>query len=68
MPSRPPHDVKWWDSAVKCHNQRPGVDEVNTLVVVTHGITMRLILMQVLALNLVNLLFFFFDKLYSVLN
>ena len=37
---------QWWDSAVMQHNMRPGFDRVDTVVVVTHGLTMRFILMQ----------------------
>ena len=37
---------EWWDSTVLNLNLRPNVAPVDTLVVVTHGLTMRLILMQ----------------------
>ena len=37
---------QWWDSAVMQHNLRPGFERVDTVVVVTHGLTMRFILMQ----------------------
>jgi len=36
----------WWTSSVLPINERPGYDPVDVLVVVTHGLTMRLILMQ----------------------
>ena len=37
---------EWWDSSVLNINLRPGMEKVDTVVVVTHGLTMRLILMQ----------------------
>ena len=37
---------QWWDSAVMQHNLRPGFEPVDNIVVVTHGLTMRFILMQ----------------------
>ena len=36
----------WWMSGILPINERPGLDVVDVLVVVTHGLTMRLILMQ----------------------
>jgi len=36
----------WWEGWVKNLNQRPGYEPVDTLIVVTHGLTMRLVLMQ----------------------
>eukprot|EP00614_Pseudopedinella_elastica_P004460 CAMPEP_0172603446 /NCGR_PEP_ID=MMETSP1068-20121228/23695_1 /TAXON_ID=35684 /ORGANISM="Pseudopedinella elastica, Strain CCMP716" /LENGTH=307 /DNA_ID=CAMNT_0013405189 /DNA_START=356 /DNA_END=1279 /DNA_ORIENTATION=+ len=36
----------WWDSTVMSHNLRPGYPPVENLLVVTHGLTMRFILMQ----------------------
>ncbi|MCA9717322.1 MAG: histidine phosphatase family protein, partial [Myxococcales bacterium] len=36
----------WWDGDVLRLNTRPGVPPVDALIVVTHGLTMRLILMQ----------------------
>lgn len=36
----------WWNSSILPINEQPGFDPVDTLVVVTHGLTMRLILMQ----------------------
>mmetsp|Transcript_13618 Transcript_13618/g.31293 ORF Transcript_13618/g.31293 Transcript_13618/m.31293 type:complete len:340 (-) Transcript_13618:100-1119(-) len=36
----------WWDETVMRINARPGYEQVDALVVVTHGLTMRLILMQ----------------------
>lgn len=37
---------QWWDSTVMSLNCRPGLPTSDTVVVVTHGLTMRLILMQ----------------------
>ena len=36
----------WWEGWVKNLNLRPGYEPVDTLIVVTHGLTMRLVLMQ----------------------
>ena len=36
----------WWDSSILPINEQPGIDPVDVVVVVTHGLTMRLILMQ----------------------
>jgi len=36
----------WWDSTLAQLNLRPGYPHVDTVVVVTHGLTMRFILMQ----------------------
>lgn len=36
----------WWDSTLAHLNLRPGYPHVDTVVVVTHGLTMRFILMQ----------------------
>jgi hypothetical protein len=36
----------WWSDAVMNVNLRPGYDTVDGLVVVTHGLTMRFVLMQ----------------------
>ena len=36
----------WWDSAVARHNDDPDLEPVKTVLVFTHGLTMRLILMQ----------------------
>lgn len=36
----------WWEGWVKHLNLRPGCEPVDTLIVVTHGLTMRLVLMQ----------------------
>lgn len=36
----------WWEGWVRQVNLRPGFEPVDALIVVTHGLTMRLILMQ----------------------
>ena len=36
----------WWTTSILPINERPGYDAVDVLIVVTHGLTMRLILMQ----------------------
>jgi broad specificity phosphatase PhoE len=36
----------WWHGSVVLHNWKPDRDRVDNIIVVTHGLTMRLILMQ----------------------
>jgi len=36
----------WWTSSVLAINERPGINPEDVLVVVTHGLTMRFMLMQ----------------------
>eukprot|EP00747_Dinoflagellata_sp_TGD_P089960 gnl/TRDRNA2_/TRDRNA2_164513_c0_seq5.p1 gnl/TRDRNA2_/TRDRNA2_164513_c0~~gnl/TRDRNA2_/TRDRNA2_164513_c0_seq5.p1 ORF type:complete len:588 (-),score=78.22 gnl/TRDRNA2_/TRDRNA2_164513_c0_seq5:463-2226(-) len=38
--------TQWWDSTLMTYNSRPGCDHVDNVVVITHGLTMRFILMQ----------------------
>jgi len=38
--------VQWWESWVRTVNLRPAIEPVDALVVVCHGLTMRMILMQ----------------------
>jgi len=38
--------TSWWEGWVRAANLRPGVEAADALVIVTHGLTMRLILMQ----------------------
>jgi len=38
--------AQWWETEMMFHNQRPLREKVDNVLVVTHGLTMRLIMMQ----------------------
>lgn len=37
---------QWWESEVMSHNLKPGLSRIDNILVVSHGLTIRLILMQ----------------------